>query len=131
MAGNLTDLMDDMGTALSGITGLRVFDFPPKSAQPPFAFVDMPDGVAFDAAMKRGLDRVTVNVVVCVSSAVDRSARDAIAAYAAGSGASSVKAVLEAASVGDSLRVTDVQFRSIILAGTMYFGAVFAVDVTI
>lgn len=131
MAGNVGTLMDSIGTALAGITGLRVFDFPPKSAQPPFAFVDLPDTIEFDASMRRGLDRVTLNVVVCVSANVDRAARDAIAAYAAGSGASSVKAVLEAASIGDDLRVTDCQFRPVVMAGTMYFGAVFAVDVTI
>src|SRR3546814_14835611 len=97
--------MDDIGTALACITGLRVFDFPPKSAQPPFAFVDMPDSVAYDAAMKRGLDRMTINVVVCVADVVDRAVRDQIAAYAAGSGAKSIKEGLEAAGVGGSLRV--------------------------
>lgn len=129
MAGDLSTVMDDIGTALGTITGLRVFGFPPKSAQPPFAFVDMPDRVAYDAAMKRGLDRMTINVVVCVADVVDRSVRDQVAAYAAGSGASSVKAVLEAAGIGESLRVQEAEFRPVTLAGTAYFGAIFSTDI--
>lgn len=121
--------MDDLGTALATISGLRVFDFPPKSAQPPFAFVDMPDSVDFDLTLNRGSDRATFSVVVAVADVVDRAARDAIAAYAAGSGASSVKAVLEAATIGTSLRVVSVEFRPVTLAAGTYAGAIFEVDV--
>src|SRR3546814_1804103 len=66
------------------VTGVQTCALPisPKSAQPPFAFVDMPDSVAYDAAMKRGLDRMTINVVVCVADVVDRMVRDQIAAFA-------------------------------------------------
>lgn len=128
MAGNLSTIMDGIGTALDTISGLRVFDFPPKSAQPPFAFVDMPERVEFDAGMRRGYDRTEINVIVCVADVIDRAARDQIAAYAAG-GAGAVKAVLEAAAIGESLRVQSVEFRPILMAGTTYFGAVFALDV--
>lgn len=129
MASDLSTVMDQIGTALAGITGLRAYDFPPKSAQPPFAFVDMPEQVAYDASMKRGLDRVSINVVVCVADVVDRMVRDQISAYAAGSGATSIKAVLEAATIGESCRVQSAQFRPVLMAGTAYFGAVFALDV--
>lgn len=128
---NLGAVMDDLGTALDTITGLRVFDFPPKSAQPPFAFVDMPTQVDFDLAFRRGQDRMTINVVVCVPDVVDRVARDRIAEYAAGAGASSIKQVLEAAAgAWSSLRVASVEFRPVALAGQAYAGAVFAVDIT-
>lgn len=129
MAGNLATVMDDIGTALTGITGLRVFDFPPNSAQPPFAFVDLPESIDFDLAMVRGYDRALVQVVVCVASVVDRAARDAIAEYAAGSGSKSVRAVLDAATIGETLRVESVQFRPVTLASGTYAGAVFSVDV--
>lgn len=129
MASTVAAVMDAMGTALDGITGLRVYDFPPKSAQPPFAFVDMPEGIDYDATLQRGWDRLTVNVVLCVSDVIDRAARDKVAAYCAGAGAASVKAVLEAATIGESLRVQSVQFRPVLMAGTTYLGAVFSVDV--
>lgn len=123
--------MDQIGTALVTVPGLRVFDFPPKSAQPPFAFVDMPDRVDFDLTYARGADRATFTVVVAVADVVDRAARDAIAAYAAGSGASSIKAVLDAATIGTSARVESVEFRPVTLAGGSYAGAIFDVDVTL
>lgn len=129
MAGDLSDIMDAIGTALDGITGLRVFDFPPKNAAPPFAFVDLPESVDFDASMKRGMDRALINVVVCVADVIDRAARDSITAYAAGSGAGSVKTVLESAGIGESLRVQSVEFRPVLMAGSTYLGAVFACDV--
>lgn len=127
-AGDLGNVMDNIGDALSGIDGLRVYDFPPKSAQPPFAFVDLPEVIEFDAGMVRGSDRMTINVIVCVADVVDRAARDAIAAYAAGS-ATGVKYTLETYGIGNSLRVARVQFRPVIMAGTTYLGAVFECDI--
>jgi hypothetical protein len=121
--------MDAIGSALDGITGLRVYDFPAKSAQPPFAVVDLPETIEYDTSYKRGFDRATLNVVVGVADIVDRTARDKICTYATGSGATSVKTVLEAAGIGESLRVTRVQFRTIMFAGTMYLGAVFELDI--
>lgn len=129
MAGNIGATMDALGTALGTVTGLRVFDFPPKSAHPPFAFVDMPDSIEFDASMVRGSDRLTINVVVCVGDAVDRVTRDKIAAYAAGSGSGSIKAAIESSSL--EARVTSVSFRPVVMGGSTYFGAVFAVDIII
>lgn len=129
MATDIGTVMDAIGTALDTIPGLRVYDFPAKSAQPPFAVVDLPESIEFDAAMQRGSDRCTLNVVVGVANVVDRTARDKIAAYAAGSGASSVKTVLEGASIGDTIRVTRVQFRTISFAGSLYLGAVFTLDI--
>lgn len=129
MAANLTDVMDQIGTALATIDGLRVFDFPPNSAQPPFAFVDMPESIEYDLSMARGNDRATYPVVVAVAAVVDRSARDAIAVYAAASGAASVKAVLDAAAIGSSRRVESVEFRPVTIASGTYAAAIFNVDV--
>lgn len=131
-ASNIGAVMDDIGTALGTITGLRVYDFPPKSAQPPFAFVDMPDAIDFDASMQRGYDRTTLNVVVAVADVVDRAVRDQIATYAAGIGASSVKAVLEAAlhtENGRTARVRKVTFGPVHLSGQAYYGAIFELDI--
>ena len=131
MPADIGTVMGQIGTALDTIDGLRVFDFPPKSAQPPFAFVDMPSEVEYDAGFARGRDRATFTVVLAVADVVDRAARDAIAAYAAGSGASSIKAVLDAASIGESARVTRCQFRPVSLSAGTYAGCIFNVDVVL
>ncbi len=129
MAADIGTVMDAIGTALDTIPGLRVYDFPPKSAQPPFAFVDMPDQVDYDCAMQRGSDRATIMVVVGVADVVDRMVRDQVVAYAASTGPASVKAVLEAAGIGLSVRVVSSKFQPVSLSGQTYFGAVFELDV--
>lgn len=130
--GNVSTVMDQLGLALGRIPGLRVFDFPPKSAQPPFAFVDVPDSVEFDLAYARGNDRARFVVVVAVADVVDRSARDTIAAYAAGTGATSVKAAIDADPlIGVSARVTSCEFRPVTLAAGTYAGCIFNVDVVL
>lgn len=130
MALNLSTVMDQIGVRLQTITGLRVYDFPPQSAQPPFAFVDLPDSLDYDLVAQRGNDRTTIKVYVAVSANVDREFRDRLAAYAAGSGAGSVKTAIEVGPVGTSVRVRSVSFGSMVVAGGTYMGAIFDVDVT-
>lgn len=126
---NVSTVMDQLGVTLATITGLRVFDFPSENAQPPFALVDFPQSVEFDTAMVRGADRATFNVLVGVSRNVDRAARDALADYLDGSGSKSIKAAVEAGTVGDSARVMRVTVSEIVVANTPFLGAVFEVDV--
>lgn len=120
-------VMDDLGARLGTITGLRVFDFPPLSAQAPFGFVNLPESINYDLTYGRGSDRMSVDVYVAVASVVDRAARDALSTFAAGT---SVKAALELQpfTVG-VYRVTSVDFGPIVLASQAYLGAVFHVDV--
>jgi hypothetical protein len=126
-AANLDLIMNDLGTQLGTITGLRVFAFPPKSAQPPFAFVNLPSVVAYDATMKRGADRFTTEVWVGVPDVVDRAATARLALLVAGSGSGSVKAAVEASTVYDH-RVTEARFSQIVLAAGSYSGVIFQVD---
>lgn len=128
MAADIATIMTGIGTALDGITGVRGYAFPPKSAQPPFAFPDMPERIEFDCSMQRGCDRATINVVVAVADVVDRAATAKLLGYMAGSGSLSVKDVLDGA-VGQSCRVVSCEPRAVVLAGTTYMGAVFTLDV--
>lgn len=148
MATPLADIMTYLGIALEDVAPLRVYPFPPKSAQPPFAFVDMPDSVDYDLTMGRGSDRFTLKVYVGVADVVDRATQAALAGFAAGDGALSVKQAIEAkrgfvldspafgvldvsslASIVGSLRVTRAEFGRITLAAGEYAGITFLVDV--
>lgn len=124
---NLNTEMDALGTALGTITGLRVFDFPPKSAQPPFAFVDMPEEVTYDSTMARGKDEAVFAVYVAVGNVSDRSSRDALCAYLNGSGSSSVKAALDSPGLR---RVESATISVMTMAATEYLAARFDVRVT-
>lgn len=123
----MTDVMDELGVRLATISGLRVFDFPPKSAQPPFAFVAMPESIAYDFTFQRALDRAEYKVYVGVADVVDRPARDRLAEYAAGAGTKSVKAAIEASTVY-TFMVRSADFGHVALAGGTYAGVTFTVD---
>lgn len=129
MAAALGATMDQIGVALATVPGLRVFDFPPASAQPPFAFVDFPTSLVYDLTFRRGDDRAEFKVYVAVGSQVDRAVRDQLSAYAASSGEGSVFLALINGVVGKSLRVESVEFGPVLVAGVTYAGAVFTVDV--
>jgi hypothetical protein len=93
---NIGDLMDDLGTALETIDGLRVFPYVSERVMPPAAVVKWPDSLIYDETMGRGGDRIEIPVVVLVGQADARTARDRLAQYLDGSGAASVKAAIEA-----------------------------------
>lgn len=120
----LGDIMDALGVALATVPNLRVFDFPPQSAVPPFAFVDMPL-VTYDLTYGRARDRFTFLVYVGVGTQVDRATRDRLAEYAAGT---SIKAAIEGITAF-ACRVTQAEFTQIGLAGGSYPGVIFTVDV--
>jgi hypothetical protein len=128
MAANVGVVMDAIGAALAAVDGIRVFDYPPKQAVPPFVFVNMPETISYDTTMARGADTFTIDVYVGVGSQVDRATRDLLAAYAAGDG---LKAVIEDALLSDqAIRVTQCTFSTISLAAADYPGLVFTVSIT-
>lgn len=128
---NLGDVMDEISTRLDTIAGLRCFAWPNPSVAPPAAVVLYPEEYIFDATYGRGLDRLSLPVVVVVGKVSERSTRDALAAYVNGSGASSVKAVLESGTYTafDFVRVAAVDFGERTIAGTPYQGAQFTLDI--
>ena len=129
---NLADVMDEVAAALGTITGLRVHAHPPGQVHPPAAVVSYPETYTFDGTYGRGMDRLTLPVVVVVGKASDRGARDALAAYADGSGARSVKAVVEAGTYTacDTAVVTGAEFDVVTIGGQDYLAALFTVDIT-
>lgn len=128
---NLASVMDDVGSALGTIDGLRVFAFWADRVTPPWAIVELPEKVDYDATMGRGGDRLSLKVMVGVARTDARTGRDAIAVYADGSGASSAKAAIEAhaATAYDSARVQSADFGMVTVAAVEYLAATFTVDI--
>jgi hypothetical protein len=127
----LSDVMDAVGTALQQVDGLRVFPYWADRVTPPFAIVEFPDRIDYDATMVRGGDRLTLKVMVGVARTDARTARDALAVYADGSGAASVKAAIEAysATAYGSARVESADFGMVTVAATEYLAATFTLDI--
>jgi hypothetical protein len=129
---DLNDVADEIAATLGTITGLRVHAYPPGSVTPPAGIVSYPQQVDFDETYGRGMDRVRDWPIVIVDGkATDRTARERILSYAAGTGAASVKAVLEAHTwtACDVLRVTSVEFDVVTIASVNYISALFHLDI--
>lgn len=129
---NPTAVRLGLSTALDTITGLRVFDHVPDSLSPPAAVVE-PVEVMFDEAMVRGLDKYRAFVLVVVGRMSERSASDRLDLYLAGSGASSIKAAIEAdktlGGACQNLQVTDANPRTVTVSGVEMLSYRFGVDI--
>lgn len=128
---NLADVMDQVATQLDTITGLRVYAYPADSVAPPAAIVSYPETYTFDAAYGRGSDQLTLPVIVVVGKVSDRATKENLGSYVDGSGSQSIKAVVEAGTYTafDSVRVADVEFDTVTIAGTDYMAGLFTLDI--
>lgn len=128
---DISAVMDDLGTALVTIDGLRVFPYWVSRIVPPAAVIGWPDPLTYDSTMMRGSDQVELPLMVMVGKVDTRTSRDAVAAYANGSGTRSVKAAIEAhtPTAYDSARVTRCEFGVITVADVEYLAATFYIDI--
>lgn len=129
---DIAAVMDEIADQLGTIAGLRVHAAPPGSIQPPAAVVSFPERIDFDATYGRGMDTLKLPVVLAVGRPTERSTRDAIAGYCAGSGSASVKAVLEEGVYAefDTVRVASVDFDVITIGAVDYMAAVFSLEIS-
>lgn len=131
---NLSAVCAEVAAQLDTITGLRCFAYQPPALTPPAAIVlnPAPGDLVFDETYGRGMDRMTLPVVVLVGKESERTAQDAIRAYCDGSGARSVKAVLEAGEYTslDELRVATAGVDGVTIGGVEYLAALFDLEIT-
>lgn len=128
---DLAAVMDQVAARLDTIDGLRCFAYPQAKVSPPAAVVAYPEGITFDVTYGRGTDRMSLPVVVVVGRPTDRSTRDLLAVYCAGSGVKSAKAVLESGTYTafDTLRVESIEFDVVPIAAIDYVAALFTLDI--
>jgi hypothetical protein len=109
-----------IGVALDTIAGLRCFDYVPDSLAPPAAVVE-PLEIDYDEAMNKGLEFYRAYILVIVGRMSDRSSQDRLDAYLTDTGASSVKAALEAdRTLGGAcatLQVASARPREVVVSG--------------
>lgn len=128
---NLAAVMDEIGAALGGIEGLRVFPYWTDRLAPPAAMVGWPDPLTFDATYGRGSDKVEFPLHVAVGKFDARSSRDRMAKFADGGGEHSIKAAIESHTPAayDTARVTRVEFDVLTVADVDYLAATFYVEI--
>ena len=125
----LSELRTGLATNLATITGLRTAALMPDNPNPPIAIVQ-PESIAYDDTFGRGMQTYTFTIVVLVGRVAERSAQNAIDAFCASTGASSIKLALESdktlGGTAFDLRVTDMRaYASIAVGEVNYLAAEF------
>jgi hypothetical protein len=85
-----------LAAAADTIAGLNCYSYHPNDIVEP-AFIVWDVEIDFDQAMHRGMDEARFTCAVLVATSDDKAGQANLDAYLAGSGASSIKAALEAA----------------------------------
>lgn len=129
---NIGNIMDQLGTALSSISGLRVSPYHVDRISPPAAIVGWPDPITYDATLGRGSDTLMLPVFVLVGTIDQRTSRNLLATYLDGSGIKSVKAAIDnhTFTACHFARVSSARVEAMSVAGVDYLGAVFDVELT-
>lgn len=130
---NLKDVAAEIAAQVDTIAGLRCFGFVPDSITPPAAMVLYPEDITFDASYKRGADRMNGQLLVVVGRVADRKTLDLLGVYADGSGAKSIKQVIEARTGSwvacNDVTVVSVVFEPVEIGGAPYMAAVFTLKI--
>lgn len=134
---SVTALRNGIKTRLATISGLTAYARVPKEINVPAAVVRPQPGAAieFDATMGRGSDDFVFIVTVVITDVIDELGQAELDPYLDGSGAKSIKQVLEVdgtlGGVAHHLHVAGVvDYGEITYAGRPYIGAEFLIRVT-
>ena len=95
MAATMAQIREGLAANLSVISGVQVSAYMLAAPTPPAIHV-IPSEIAYDRAMHRGLDEVTMTVQAFVALGLDMGAQMLLDELLAPSGATSVKAAIEA-----------------------------------
>lgn len=121
----------ELAARLETIPRMQVHSSPPDRVRVPAAVVAHPESITYDAAYRRARDDMSIPIVVLVSKLNASEGAERLSDYASGSGAVSIKAVLEANAdtyeAVSAIRVASVEFDVWSMAGDEYLCAVFTV----
>lgn len=128
----VTAVLQEIADLLDEIPGLNVFPYWVKKVPVPGATVGLPSEIEYDQTYGRGLDKMTVPIIVLVGMVSAKASAAELNAYMDGSGARSIKWNLNGAR--DWASCDDVVVRSVIpdtysSGGVVLLGAEFTVDV--
>ena len=126
---------DGLKARLATIAGMHPYDIVPDDITTPAAVVMPGDPlIVFDSTFGRATDELNFVILLLVQFANERTAQDALDAYLAGSGSSSVKAAVEGdqtlgGSAGYCTVTSAINYGGREYAGVNYLGVEFTVVV--
>lgn len=92
---SLTSIRNGIGSNLSAISSLSVFNYVPDSIEPPTAVVGVVETVEYDTTIQRGADKYEIPVFVYVSRVDAQDSQETLDSYLASTGSSSIKTKIE------------------------------------
>jgi hypothetical protein len=128
----LEDVMEQLATQADTIAGLRAFDIPLGPVNPPTFFLELPEDINYDGTYSRGMDALTLTGVLLIGKAASRESAVAIRPYLNGSGAQSIKTVMESGTYTamDTVHVSHAELAVYTFAAVAYLGAEFTIEIT-
>lgn len=128
---NVANVMEQMALrAVSQGIVTRAYGWPVETVQPPCFISAYPDNITYDYTFGRASDRANFKAYIVVGKPTERTARDAISAYVAGS-PSGIKDALDGNLNGScqTARVTDAQIEEVNIGGVAYLALALTIDV--
>lgn len=133
----IENVMDEIGTQLDTISGLRVKPYEADEIAVPAALVSLPGLIDYQTTFGPGFCRFGIEITILVSKVDDRVRRKQIAPYGDTTGAKSIRYALESKASWnsfDSLEVQNGRFTVIGIAddaggSNNYLGFVVLVDI--
>lgn len=121
----------EIAAVLDTIPQLNTFPYWAKKVPVPGVTVGLPESIEYDQTYGRGLDKMTVPLLVLVGLVSDRASAKELGAYMDGEGARSFKAVLNGHiwTSCDDVFVASCQPDTYSSGGVALLGAEFKVDV--
>lgn len=131
---NLSAIRTGIKNQLALITGLNVYDTIPDSMMVPCAIVGMPAVVEYDYAFRSAVIKTTIPVRLYAMPVLEDQAQQALDAYVATEGASSVRSAIDLdpslGGVAHSTRVVSAQgYGAYDMGEVQYLGVEFSVEV--
>lgn len=134
---NINDVSAEVGDKIIGAeVGLRVLPWDANKINPPGVIFALPTEYAFDKTYGRGSDEFTLPIIVLVGKTDARNARLHLGEYLNGSGAKSLKSIVDSSKTNtytscDTVRVQQVSDIGAYVAGAItYLGATLDTRIT-
>jgi len=126
---SLSELREGIAKNLTSIVGLRVSSYMPDNPNAPMAVV-IPQGIEYHKAFRNGFNTYNFSVAVFVARVSERIGQNALDAYCASTGSSSIKSAIESnrtlSGLCFDLVVSDMSnYGSVIIGDNTYLTAEF------
>lgn len=131
---DLAAVMDEISAKLfAALPDVNPFPYPARSVTPTSHIISYPERIDYGTSYQNGQSRFeALPVFIVFGKVTELESRNAAAAFVKGSGASSVRQILEAGPYTNlwTLKVTDCEFSTMTEAGNTYLAAEFHCDIT-